>query len=81
MDLHLLKSKALMDNFDLLDGSEKYFLVRNMIAISLYIQQEKIDKEKVDREIIRIFDLKNIKEINIIYLIFNYFLNNFKIKN
>jgi len=63
LDLHLLKSKTLMDNFDLLYGNEKYYLTRNMIVIFLFLQGEKIDKKKADNEIKRIFNLKDIKEI------------------
>lgn len=63
LDLHLLKSKLLIDNFDYLDGNEKYYLVRNMAAISLYLQHKRIDKEKVDDEIKRVFNLRNVKEI------------------
>jgi len=63
LDLHLLKSKTLIDNFDLLDGNEKYYLTRNMVAISLYLNQKKIDNEIVEREIIKNFRLKNIKQI------------------
>lgn len=79
LDLHLLKSKTLIDNFDLLDGSEKYYLIRNMIAIFLYLQQKKIDKEKVDKEIIRIFDLKDIKEVKQNMLGKDIFLKKYKI--
>lgn len=62
LDLHLLKSRLLIDNFDVLNGNEKYYLVRNMIAILIYIQNKKITKEIVDNEIERIFDVK-IEEI------------------
>ena len=63
LDLHLLKSKALIDNFDLLSGNDKYYLVRNMIAIFLFLQRRKIDNENVDKEIMKIFKLKDIWEI------------------
>jgi hypothetical protein len=63
LDLNLLKSKTLIDNFEILNGNEKYYLIRNMIAISLYIQHKKINKESVEREIKKIFNLKSIKEI------------------
>lgn len=63
LDLHLLKSKILIDNFDYLDGNEKYYHIRNMVAISLYLQHKKIDNEKVDDEIKRVFNLRGIKEI------------------
>ena len=63
LDLHLLKSKTLIDNFDLLDGNEKYYLARNMVAISLFLESKKVGKEEVDKKIIEIFSLENIKEI------------------
>ncbi len=63
LDLHLLKSKLLIDSFDMLDGNEKYYLVRNIIAISLYLKKKKIDTEKVDKEIRKVFNLKSTNEI------------------
>ena len=62
VDLHFLKSKILIDNFDILYGNEKYTLLRNIMALHLYLQNKKITKEKVDKEIKRVFDL-NIKDI------------------
>ncbi len=62
LDLHLLKSKALIDNFDVLSGNEKYNLVRNMIAISLYLDSKRVSKELVDNETKRNFGL-NVKEL------------------
>jgi len=78
LDLHLLKSKSLIDNFGLLNGEEKYYLTRNMVAISLFLQNKKIDKEKVDKEIIRIFDLRDINDIKQNILDKNNFLKNYK---
>lgn len=63
LDLHLLKSKVLINNFDFLNGSEKYNAVRNMIAIWLYIKRQKINKEIVDHEIKINFDLENIDKL------------------
>lgn len=63
LDLHLLKSKLLIDNFDFLDGNEKYYLIRNMIAIDLFLDKGKMDKERMDKEIKKIFNLKNVDEI------------------
>ncbi|MEK6932570.1 MAG: hypothetical protein AABW56_02125 [Nanoarchaeota archaeon] len=64
LDLHLLKSKTLIDNFDILNGSEKYYLTRNLISIYIYANSKKISKEIVDNEIKKIFDVgvKEIKE-------------------
>ena len=63
LDLHLLKSKLLIDNFDYLNGTEKYYLTRNMVAIFLYIKSKKINKEIVDKEIEKLFNIKSIQEI------------------
>lgn len=63
LDLYLLKSKTLIDNTDMFDGNEKYYSVRNMIAIRLFLLQKKITKESVDREIEKIFRVKDVKEI------------------
>ena len=64
LDLHLLKSKALIDGFDFLNGSEKYQLTRNMIAISLFLENKKISKVSVDRKIKELFktEIKDIKD-------------------
>ncbi len=79
LDLHLLKSEILIDNFDCLTGNEKYYLIRNMIAIHLYLQNKKISKESVDMEIKHIFTLKDIKEIKQNMLDKNSFLKKYKI--
>lgn len=57
LDLHLLKSKVLLDNFEMMDGNEKYYLVRNMVAIFLHLQKRKITKDGVDREIHQLFNV------------------------
>jgi len=79
LDLHLLKSKTLIDNFDILSGKEKYDLVRNMIAIYLHLESKKLSKELVDNEIKRIFDLKDIKELKHNLLNKNDFLKKYKL--
>ena len=63
LDLHLLKSKDLADNFDILNGNEKYNSVRNLIAIHLFLKKEKVTIEKINKEIISLFKLESIKEI------------------
>ncbi len=63
LDLHLLKSKTLIDNFDILSGNEKYDLVRNLMTISFYLDSRKISKELVDAEIKKNFGLKDINEL------------------
>ena len=57
LDLHLLKSKLLIDNFDILNGNEKYNLIRNILAIKLYLENKKITKENIDLDIKKIFNL------------------------
>ena len=51
LDLHLLKSKSLIDNFDILNGREKYYLVRNVVAIYLFVKRKRISKDSLDKEI------------------------------
>lgn len=51
LDLHLLKSKTLIDNFDVLNGSEKYDLVRNLAAIDLFLNGKKVSHDTIVREI------------------------------
>ncbi len=60
LDFHLLKSRTLIDNFDILSGDEKYNLTRNIAAIDLFIQNKKISVNSVDKEIMKAFDLKNV---------------------
>ena len=79
LDLQLLKSKILIDNFDFLNGDEKYYLIKNMIAIFLFLQHKKIDKEQVDKKITKIFDLKDIKEIKQNTLDKDIFLKKYKV--
>jgi len=51
LDLQLLKSKMILDNFDALGGDEKYYLVKNLIAIELFINGKKINNEAIDKKI------------------------------
>lgn len=62
LDLNLLKSKTLIDNSDILNGNEKYYLTTNMVAILLFMQGKKLSKEIVNKEIERMFNVK-IREI------------------
>ena len=57
LDLHLLKSKILINNFDILNGSEKYYYLRNAVAISFFLENKKINKNSIEKEIKRIFSL------------------------
>ena len=58
LDLNLLKSKTLIDNFEILNGNEKYYLTLNMISILLFIQGKKLDKGIINKEIERVFNMK-----------------------
>lgn len=62
LDFQLLKSKTLIDNFDILNGEEKYYLTMNLVAISLFIRNMKLSKETVNKNIEEIFGIK-IKDI------------------
>ena len=51
LDLHLLKSKIIMDNFEVLNGAQKYYFAKNMIAILLFLEKKRINKENIDKKI------------------------------
>ena len=78
LDLHLLKSKTLIDNFDVLNGNEKYYLTRNMIAINSYIKYKKVNKKMIDKKVKEIFDLKDIQQMKKNMLDKNKFLKKYK---
>jgi len=59
LDIQLLKSKSLIDNFDILNGEEKYYLTLNMVSILLFIENKKLTKEDADNYI-----LKNLSKID-----------------
>jgi len=61
LDLHLLKSKTLAENYNFLDGNEKYNLTRNMLAIDLFLKGKKISPETIDSEILRQFRIESEK--------------------
>ena len=63
LDLHLIKSKSLIDNFDFLTGDEKYKLIRNIVAIDLFIKNNKVTIDTVDLEIKKLFGNKPIEEL------------------
>jgi len=65
LDLHLLKSKLLIENFDFLSGDEKYEMARNAVSIALFIGNKEVKKDKIEESIDKLFgkDMsKNIKE-------------------
>lgn len=78
LDVHLLKSKTLIDNFDLLNGHEKYYLVRNIVAILLFLEHKKLSKDIVDKEIARLFALPSIQTITLNMLDKHAFLKTYK---
>ncbi len=55
LDLHLLKSKTLLDSFEDLTGKEKYDLTRNLLAIKLFLKKEKLTGNILDKEIEKLF--------------------------
>lgn len=59
LDLHLLKSKTMIDNFDLLDGNEKWYLTRNMIAILLFLENKKVNPKNVEEEVRKALGVTN----------------------
>jgi hypothetical protein len=63
LDLHLLKSKTLLDSFDILTGKEKYKLTRNLIAIKLFLRGEKLNKDLMHKETEKIFGKDTINKL------------------
>lgn len=63
LDLHLLKSKPLMENFEFLTGDEKYKMARNLVAISLFINKKEITKDKIDLAIDDVFGNKAVQKL------------------
>lgn len=51
LDIYLLKSKLLINNFDSFNGKEKYRLIRNTIAIKRFMESKKISDESVNKDI------------------------------
>jgi hypothetical protein len=47
--LNLLKSKVLIDNFDILSRDEKYYLTKNLIAIYLFVKNKRISEKTVSK--------------------------------
>ncbi len=61
LDLHLLKSKTLMENFDHLSGREKYYWVRNTVAIFLFLTNKKVTMHAIENEIEKTLNTSAIK--------------------
>lgn len=51
MDLALVKSELIITNYEISSGREKYKLLRNAFAIKRFIENKKISKELVDKDI------------------------------
>jgi len=77
LDLHLLKSKSLITNFDILTGNEKYYFLRNTVAISQFLNNKKITTETIDKEIKKTFNIK-IQDIKNNIIKKNSFLKKYK---
>jgi hypothetical protein len=58
LDYQLLKSKLLIDNFEILNGNEKYYFTLNLISIQLFIQGKKLNKKIINKEIEREFNIE-----------------------
>ena len=63
LDLHLLKSKLLIDNFDFLTGDEKYEMTRNLAAINQFISKKEVTKDKIDLAINNFFGKKTVQRL------------------
>ena len=62
-----------------MSGNEKYNLVRNAIAISLYLNSKKISREAVDNEIKKRFGLKDINVLKNNLIVKKSFLKEYKL--
>jgi len=92
LDFHLLKSKALIDNFDMLNGRDKYYLTKNMVAILLFIEGKKVSNKSINESIKKLFDIEQsriednliekkeflVKYKKIHQKVFNLIMNSFK---
>jgi hypothetical protein len=61
LDMHLLNSRLLIDNYPELNGIEKYKLVRNLVSINLFIEKQKI--KDMDCEIDAYFGKNTVEKI------------------
>lgn len=55
LDLHLLKSKTLPENFDFVNGNTKYEMVRNAVSIALFLRKQRVSNGSINREIDMMF--------------------------
>lgn len=78
LDLYLLKSKTLLNSFDILTGKEKYNLTRNLIAIRLFLERKRLSKELVDKEIERVLGKSTVNKLKENIIKKSKFLKKFK---
>ena len=60
LDLHLLKSELLAENFDFITGQERISLLRNLVAINLFLTKKQIITKEQVYKTIKIFFGENI---------------------
>ena len=77
LDFQLLKSKTLIDNLEILNGEEKYYLTMNMTSIILFIKGKRLTKELIDKSIEDMFDIK-VKELKENVIEKNTFIKKYK---
>lgn len=67
LDMHLLKSAPLTNSYNFLTGKEKYYLLRNAIAIKLFIENKKLSSENLENQIKKELNInvEDIKDNNI----------------
>ncbi len=63
LDLHLHHSQTLIAGFDSLSGKEKYNLTRNLFAIKLFLDKQKVNIELVDLAIERAFGKSTVEKL------------------
>lgn len=78
LDLHLHHSQTLIAGFGLLSGKEKYNLTRNLFAIKLFLNKNKVSTEQVDLAIEHAFGKGAVKKLKNNLMEKNSFLLKFK---
>ncbi|MEK6867901.1 MAG: hypothetical protein AABX98_03705 [Nanoarchaeota archaeon] len=58
LDLQLLSCETFPLNYDFYSGKEKYYYIRNMITIKVFLEGDKISKEEIDKRIEKDFKIK-----------------------
>lgn len=62
LDLHLLKSRLFIDNFNDLSGNEKYKLLTNLISIKEFIAKKEVSKTRIDTVINKLFGEETVQK-------------------